>query len=253
MVKEIVLSVVLATSFVGCMGGDGPDAKTAQGKYYMQYVEDRPSTDPVVLDIPQVKEVVGINKKLVLLSKVYKSSTLLADMVFNNAEIDILMNKNAEKFVALEAKIKGKPQAEQEKELIALLDKLEASPEFAKAKKNMATKGQEIQAEIKKMAMDELKDYLINELGMKFITGSAGGSNMGYMDMAKATFELRKVPTAISQVTYTVEVPAQIAIRQASNVIYAGQDATMFIKQSLVKSLTENLSEEDAVDANPKS
>ena len=252
MVKKIIVStalaVMLGSSFSGCVSTGGPDAKTAQGNTYFEYVKERPSVEPVAINI-KMNGIDEINEKLVLLSKAYKSSILLTEMVFQNEEVEKLLKSNEQKIAELEEQIKSLSQKEQEVALEGFMDYLETTPEFEAAKKVVRDKGSAIKKEVQAMVTDELRNYIIKKLGMQAVMGSMGGSSMGFMEKGMAMAELRKVPDALSQVTYSVKGLGMITERKMTDVVYSGQDATMYLQNSLEKSLASNFTEDEALDS----
>jgi len=246
--KRVAISIGLAFALAGGISGCSmmkPSAKSGQNSVYFEYKDDKPSSDLVQLNLP-IKENAEINKKLKLVNKAFKLSIILTDLVYQNAELDGLIQKNEEVIAALEEKIKGKPQEEQEKELTAMKIKLEATPEFKKAKAIVDEKGNKILAEILKLGVDELKSYIVSKLDPSTLKSNSSFSNMSYLDKAAT---LKDVALAVNQIVYTIKGLNLVTQRTITNTAYAGEDLAMYFKNSLTKSLTEDLSESKALDS----
>ena len=246
--KKIAISVGLAFALAGGISGCSmmsPSAKSGENQAYFNYQKEKPSMELVQLKLP-IKENTEINEKLKLANKALKLSIILTDMVYNNAELDALMDKNQEAIAKLTEKIKGKSQEEQEKELTAMLDKLEATPEFKHAQKIVNEKGKKALADLKKLGVDTLKEYIVSKLNPKALKSNPAVSKMGYLDLTKT---LSKAKEAVAQITYTADGVKLITQRSVTNAVYKGQDVTMYLKNSLTKAMTADLTEAEATDS----
>lgn len=254
MIKKILISTataaLLTTGFTGCAGGGlgTPSAKSAQGNAYLNYKQNRPKAEAIKVNIP-IAGMDDVNNKLKVLSVAYKLSSISADSVFANDDIDNLMKKNEEKIAKLEEEIKNKPQAEQEKALLALLDELEQAPEFKKAQKDVEAKHAKTKAEMKKLGIDTLKEFIMSKLDSKKIMANKKIASMGFMDKANIAKEIKKVSDIYDQITSTYKGVDLVVQRKGTEKAFKDQDAQMYIKNQLQNSLTENLSEDEAVDS----
>jgi hypothetical protein len=237
MSKKLILSTalitILSTSFTGC-------ATNGLGTPKVHKMKDVSKVQIFQLKIA-VEGIHDLNKKLKYLSHAHKLSILLHNTVFANEDIEKLMTSNAKKIEELEKSLKNKTEEQKEKELIAFLDKLEASPQFKLAKKEVKKRYDKVQKELVHVGVDIITDFLINKLTKK-TTQSVSNMN------GNIFIEMLKVPLILEQIASTTENVALVTQKGVIETYKSGEDLTMYISNSLQNSLTEDLSEAKAVD-----
>jgi ribosomal protein L14E/L6E/L27E len=243
MTKKLLISVaaatILATGFTGCTG-TGPDAPKHKA-------QDISKIQPIKIEIP-IPGIEDVNEKLKYLGMAYKLSAIAYNATFASEDINALMAKNAEKIEKLAEKIAEKPETEQEKELMALANKLKETPEFKKAKKELAQKYAKAQEELKKMGIDALKQFILSKLNKDAVMGNDKVAQMDMMAKLNIGKELLKIPAVLEQIANTTKNLADITVKGATETYKAGEDASMFIQNELTNAMAEDLSEAESVD-----